>query len=207
MEAVAESIKAHYDYFINICNKGIEQVAKASELFQSKNQIDIDIYSNIVEYNFLTIFLSWESFLENVFVLYLCGMPGLNGLSVNSYVVNIDRGRAYKMLKGIKEFPDWTNTDFIATMAKTYFVNENPFAFLAGETVLIHNKKVRNRISHVSEKCKREFENIVLNYTGMPSTTGSVSDFLLTYCEEFKSTYFLYFINKLKKYAELLCNP
>lgn len=201
------SINEYYDCFVDVCNKAVEQVAKATDMYQSEIKLDINIYYNVVEYNFLLIFLSWECYLENVFLLYMCGKFGINGNSVNRFVSNVDQERALKMLKGSKEYPDWTNIEFITSMANVFFGDKNPFAFLKNETSIIHIKKIRNRISHISDKCKREYEKVVLEYTGIPSTCDSVSDFLLTYSTDNKSTYFIYFINKLRIYAEIVGNP
>ena len=80
-----------------------------------------DIYDSIIEHCFMRIFLAWEIFLEEAFILYLCDAEDLQGNKYTHFAQPKDAEHAYELLKGTKQYPDWTNLDNIKTLSNIFF--------------------------------------------------------------------------------------
>lgn len=163
------------------------------------------IYNAIVEHCFMQIFLAWENFLENSFILYLYGCPDLQGNAYVRYGIPKDRQHAYNMVKGTKNYPDWTNINDVKYLAKTYFENGGPYSIIENIPIEFEDIKViRNRISHISEKSTKAFERLLAK-TIVQSTNIDISDFLMMFKDD-NQTYFSYYMDFLKGYVEAICN-
>lgn len=163
------------------------------------------IYDAIVEHCFMQIFLAWEKFLENSFILYLNASADLQGNTYVRYGIPKDSEHAYNMIKGTKNYPDWTNISDVICLAKIYFENGGPYSIIANNPVEFEDIKViRNRISHVSEKSIKAFERLLAK-TILQTTNVSVGDFLMMFKDN-SQTYFSYYMDFLKGYVEAICN-
>lgn len=204
------TIQEAYDEFddkYTICN---QLLVDSTTLYQNQVQYDgcifnLKMYSAIVEHCFMQIFLAWEIFLEKSFLLYLKGACDLKGNAYVRYALPIDNDHAYNMVKGTKQYPDWTNINEINTLSNIYFENSGPYILLTSNPIeLAQVKTIRNKISHVSEKSTRAF-NSLLAQTIIRSANVSVCDFLMSF-KNGSETYYTYYTDIIKSYVEAICN-
>lgn len=204
------TIEECYNDFIQIYDGYNEMLSDSTILYQQNIGYDEHffskkIYDAIVEYCFMQIYLAWEKFLENSFILYLNGQTDMQGNIYIRYGIPKDKEHAYNMIKGTKNYPDWTNIGDVKCLAKIYFENGGPYSIIENIPVEFDDiKNIRNRISHISEKSIKAFER-VLTKTIMQTTNVSVGDFLMTF-RDHSQTYFSYYLDFLKGYVEAICN-
>lgn len=116
----------------------------------------------------LRMHMSWEDFLENVFVRYLCGGRTASGyspilLQAPFSVINT----AYSSLLDGNKFVNW-NPNNVNTLALRFFNLGEPFssAISASQNKLSEINIVRNRFAHRSDFAAHEFETIIRNTLG-----------------------------------------
>lgn len=204
------TIEECYNGFMKIYDDYNEIISDSTILYQHNIGYDghffsKKIYDAIVEHCFIQIFLAWEKFLENSFILYLNGNADFQGTNYVRYGTPKDNEHAYNMLKGTKNYPDWTNINDVKYLAKIYFENGGPFSIIENIPVEFDDiKNIRNRISHNSEKSAKAFERVLVK-TIMQTTNVSVGDFLMMFKDN-SQTYFSYYMDYLKGYVEAICN-
>ena len=126
---------------------------------------NINLISELV---FLKIFISWETFLEQTFIRYMCGGVTSSGYYPDRYVKPKKIDHAMNILLQNKEYLDWTRWNEVKTWAKNFFKNGEPYepAILGSEVKLNEMKTIRNRIAHHSEASTRKFHTLVRNKLG-----------------------------------------
>lgn len=204
------TIEECYNGFMQIYDGYNEMLSESTILYQQNvgyegHVFSKKIYDALVEHCFMQIFLAWEKFLENSFILYLNGKTDLQGNIFVRYGIPKDNEHAYNMIKGTKNYPDWTNINDVRCLAKIYFENGGPYSIIENIPVEFDDiKNIRNRISHVSEKSIKAFER-VLSKTIMQTTNVDVADFLMMFKDN-SQTYFSYYMDFIKGYVEAICN-
>ncbi len=164
-----------------------------------------DIYDSILEHCFMRIYLSWEIFLEDAFILYLLDQADIKGNKYTRFAYPQDEDHAYRLLKGTKQYPDWTSIDTVNTLSNLFFKNSGPFSFLCSNPVEFSQMKIiRNRISHVSKQSIKAFNK--LTNTQIATTNMSAANFLSTLKDHTTITYYSYYTDIIKVYVEAICN-
>ncbi len=153
-----------------IKNELIQNMNKSLELINRINKIShmlspSEIYS-IYELSFLKIYLSWESFIGRVFILYMIGEKTDSGYVPKRYVTPRDEKHAYDIIKSGRSFPDWLNIEFIREKSELFFENGEPFKPLLYTNTTIkgalQNMKVlRNIIAHASKEAEGKYKNML----------------------------------------------
>ena len=204
------TIEECYNNFKQIYDCYNEMLSDSTILYQQNIEFDghtfsKKIYDAIVEHCFMQIFLAWENFLENSFILYLNANADLQGNTYVRYGIPKDSEHAYNMIKGTKNYPDWTNINEVKCLAKIYFENGGPYSIIESIPIEFEDIKViRNRISHVSEKSIKAFDRLLAK-TIMQTTNVGIGDFLMMFKNN-GQTYFSYYMDFLKCYVEAICN-
>lgn len=163
-----------------------------------------DIYSYIIEHCFMRIYLAWENFLEDAFILFLCGSVDIKGNNYNRFAEPKDEEHAYNLLRGTKQYPDWTNLSNINTLSNLFFENSGPFNLLLSNPVEFqHMKTIRNRISHISKQSIKAFDKFT--NTQIATNKLTAADFLST-LKDSHNTYYSYYTDIIKSYVEAICN-
>lgn len=164
-----------------------------------------DIYDFILEHCFMSIYLSWENFLEDAFILYLLDQADIKGNKYTRFAHPQDEDHAYSILKGTKQYPDWTSIDTVNTLSNLFFENSGPFSLLRSNPVEFSQMKtIRNRISHVSKQSIKTFNN--LTNTQIATTNMSAAAFLSTLKDHTATTYYTHYTDIIKSYVEAICN-
>lgn len=207
---MVNTIEECYNDFMKVYDDCNEMLCESTVLYQQNvgygaYVFSKRIYDALVEHCFMQIFLAWEKFLENSFIVYLNGQADLQGNLYVRYGIPSDNEHAYNMIKGTKNYPDWTNINDVRYLAKIYFENGGPYCIIENIPVEFDDiKNIRNRISHVSEKSKKAFERVLLK-TIIQTTNVNVADFLMMF-KNTTNTYFSYYMDFLKGYVEAICN-
>ncbi len=198
-----------YDKFNDTYNESILMISHSNVFVQNQLQHEGVSYSEkmhyiIIERNFMNIYLAWELFLENSFIAYLLNAQDLQSLVMVKYATPINREHAYDMIRGTKQYPDWTNIDDIKRLANIYFENSGHFSILSSPSPeFLEMKTIRNRISHVSEKSVRSFNNLLSR--NISQTNISPGEYLMKF-KSGSTTYFSFYSEMIKGYVDAICN-
>ena len=195
--------------FMAVYNDQCSMVIDSTILSQSNIQNEGHLFSRamhnaIVENSFMKIFLAWETFLEKSFTLYLQNAPDTKGNNYIRFGYPIDDQHAYDMLRGTKNYPDWTNIDEVNRLAKIYFSHSGPFTVLiTPPPEMLEIKIVRNRISHVSANSLKQFNTLLAK--NISQTNVAPGDYLMMF-RSGTETYFTFYVEMLKDYVNAICN-
>jgi len=162
------------------------------------------IYHQIIEHSFMRVFLAWENFLEDAFISYLCNEEDLQGVKYNRYAETVDEEHAYGMLKGTKQYPDWTNVNNINILSDLFFENSGPFNLLLNNPVEFqHIKTIRNRISHISKQSIQAFNKFTNSQIATNNLTAAA---FLSTLKDSNITFYSFYTDIIKSYVEAICN-
>lgn len=81
----------------------------------------------IAELVFLKIFISWESFLEQTFIRFMCGGVTSSGYCPDRYVKPKKLDHAMNILLQNREYLDWTRWNEVKIWAQNFFKNGEPY--------------------------------------------------------------------------------
>lgn len=196
-----------YNVFESQYENYLEMVAASNELINNveQNLYTVNMHFLMIEKIFMNIYMLWEKFLEDSFVLYMTGKSDMQGIIYNRYACPVDKEHAYEILKGTKQYPDWTNLQEVITLAKLYFESSGPYNLLSSMPVEFNEMKtVRNKISHMSIQSERKFNNLVIQKTSN-GTIKSAGAFLNQFKEN-SITYFEYYTTTLFDYVKAIVN-
>lgn len=134
----------------------------------------------VVEMAFLQAFISWETFLEETFILYLMGKKAPKGRLPRRYVFPPSRKFAAEFIVRGRRFADWTVASTVIERAKRFFHNGEPYI-----TVLrsdLHKfkemKTIRNAIVHSSVNSQEQFKKLVRDKIGTIPPRLTIGGFL-----------------------------
>lgn len=165
-------------------------------------------YIQIVELSFMRLFLTWEGFIEEAFILYLLGKESPNGYKPSRYAVPLNRQHAIDLLASDARHTDWTAAAKIVNRAERFFVNGFPFVNVVRpkSNLLDNMKTIRNALSHDSEEAFGKFETLVRNeLTFFPK--GMVPGVFLATTKPHQTppvTYLQFYADTFRSMAELL---
>jgi len=156
------------DELIQNMNKSLDLIKRINKI---SSMLSSDEIYSIYELSFLKIYLSWESFIGRVFILYMIGEKTDSGYAPKRYVTPRDEKHAYDIIKCGRSFPDWLNIEFIRERSELFFKNGEPFkTALYSKTNIrgaLQNMKVlRNIIVHASKEAEEKYENMLRNELG-----------------------------------------
>lgn len=137
----------------------------------------------ITETAFLLLFLAWENFLEESFVLYLSGEKPPRGRPPHRYTFPPNHRTACEwVIPEGRPYARWTNATEISTRAERFFRAGQPFApVLRGNlNTLEEIRTIRNAIAHRSTSSQEKFEKLVRTKLGTLPPRLSVGRFLVT---------------------------
>jgi len=156
---------------------------------------------------FLKIQLSWEAFLESIFVRYLCGYPSPSGVSPKLLISRQTciTNALQTILEG-KNYLSWSPDETISRSQK-YFDMGEPFstAISTAKHELKNLHIIRNRIAHRSEYAQQNFRNLVRGEIGFNPRGMTPGRFLMMKkpsAGRKKITYLAHYLDIL----QILCN-
>lgn len=202
-----DGVKHAYAQFNDEIDSIFVLLNKSIELYDKDSlKYDQDLHYMITETCFVKMFNSWEYFLEKTFIFYLLGHESVSGKTYPCCVRPIDEKHAYDILKGTKSYPKWTDHRERSCLARLYFENSGPFACLDENPIELQEVlDIRNSIAHRSAKSKSDFQKVQIRYLGVVEDDRA-AEYLLRLRSKEKETYFSYYAEYLKMYAEKICN-
>lgn len=152
---------------------------------------------NIAGLSLLRMHLSWEDFLERVFLRYMCGAKTLSGYMPNlTMAPALTISVAYNnLLKPGQNYLNWTPQN-TRTWAANHFQAGQPFetAIAASLQTLTDISTVRNVFAHRSEFAKQKFQILVRRELGyLPRGISPGQFLLLTVPNQLTRPTYLYF--------------
>lgn len=158
---VVDQAKRLYDVIKPFCDGSINSIGR--------KQIHRKQANRFLGLAFLSVLSGWEEFVEVSFIRYLAGSKTKNRYAPKMRIGSCESiGHAYEILSGqlhfdpTKKYTNWTSFQKVIDKAKLFFVNGEPYSLVTPQEITIINNanKVRNRVAHGSQKCKREFREV-----------------------------------------------
>jgi len=136
--------------------------------------------SMITELAYLTVYLAWEHFVEQSFILYMLGKPSPRGTVFPRYVMPPDREHALQLARGDGRFTDWGTCDMIVAGAKRFLRDGDPYtsAVQPMTNTMNDTKTIRNAMAHKSSESHQKFETLVRKELGFLPSGMTVGLFL-----------------------------
>jgi hypothetical protein len=135
----------------------------------------------IAELAYLKVFLSWERFLEQSFLRYLCGCKDKR-IKMRCFVVfpNLEHASMLVTPEG-RRYAEWADASTVRERAKRFFKNGEPYWSALGQVMqrLDEMRIIRNCIAHQSSHASTRFEGIVRQAIGTVPRGITPGDFLL----------------------------
>lgn len=135
----------------------------------------------MVELAYMRVFLAWETFLEEAFILYMTGATAPRVRAPRRYVLPPSRVWAEKAVTEGKEYAKW-DAQNVASRALRYFADGRPFTDLlrGNQTLFDEAAKIRNAVAHESKNARAKFETVVRSKLGALPPNVTVGGFLCT---------------------------
>jgi hypothetical protein len=136
------------------------------------------------EASFLLVFSSWEAFLKDTFLAFMCGGQTATGYHPESFVRCKDLEHAKKLLRHGRRFVSWTVPSDTQERAILWFKGGEPFdsSLSAMSTQLDVMRRIRNGIAHESTDAKEKFRSAVRQLLGFVPRRVTPGSILLTPC-------------------------
>lgn len=128
-------------------------------------------------------FSKYESILEEIFILYCQGKPGMSGVPVGSYLSPTSPGHARSLVKSGMTFLEWNSPDNVIARCETYLLPDNPIflAITTNRERLSNIRKVRNAIAHASVEAAAQLRSVIRSELGvLPPRPMTAGEFLIT---------------------------
>ena len=200
----------HLDEFKAKCDWALRVYFDAVSLY-NENKVDgfsADMKEMIIENVILNVWSSWERFLEEIFIAYMQGSKSDNGDAVVTYATPVDDEHAYRLIKNLLNYPDWTEVDKILINAENFFEDGGSFKLLKTLKGDINAfKTIRNAIAHTSKKARKDFENLVRGKVGHLPENITPAIFVSEHRagkRKTDPTYFQYYVEFLRDSAIML---
>jgi hypothetical protein len=197
------NLKAIKTDFLLKVDESLKFIQKINSAVQKKRvSLDNLEISTLYEVSFLKIFTEWERFLENSFIGYLMG-KSTKKLKPKMITKRMSVDKAYDLIKGTKQYPDWTKVEDILTLASLFFITLNPYDSILRTThkELSQIKIIRNAITHISKNSTESFRKLVRSELASYNINISPGEFLMQ--NQSASEQYLSFYSNLLKTCSL----
>lgn len=146
---------------------------------EAKYHIGPKYIQQIIGLAFLSIMATWEDFLSEILLKYMCSHKFIHPSPITCKIPNIpNMDIAKRIVMGGRKFNnpnsylDYTNLQDFKNDVNT-FLNNIPFAIEKDDIDLIkHASTIRNRVAHESEKCKNEFISLLQIHSNTNKNQG-----------------------------------
>lgn len=174
----------------------------------------------IVALCFMDIVTGWEDFIESCFIRYLAGATSPNGYNpILRCGCAKSISHAYQLASGKSEFKigsnylQWQNHKDVVETAKVFFERGEPFSRLSQlqKDRLLDAIKIRNRVAHASEKCKKDFGVVSRQHVQKVHQGFSAGQLLIDKSSKGfgnavpKQSYFMHYLKLFQDMAQLIC--
>ena len=178
--SLSQSLQNFRDTILTI--NGLIVSAHAIDAATGKTLWSANETAFITESAFFKMFIAWETFLEESFILYLTGNQSISGTVVRKYANPVDEAHAHKFLIGNMKFVDWSDPKKVITLAEIYFDAGEPYktAINSIHSHLQDLKTIRNAAAHLSSTTTGQLDALAIRKLGRPYTRISVYNLITT---------------------------
>jgi hypothetical protein len=136
----------------------------------------------MLELSFLRIFATWEDFLEETFIRYMCRGKTASAYCPKCYATPTSMEHALAILKGSRPFASWTSPSEIRERAKLFFKGGEPYenAVASAARELEEMRQIRNSVAHRSGSAWDQFQDMARKNLGYRPRGLSPGSFLAT---------------------------
>ena len=161
----------------------------------------------IVDAAFLKFYISWETFLESIFISFLMGENTIIGTTVPKCITARDEHHAENILIGTNTYFDWTNPESVRKLSKLFLEDENTIGnnVLAIQTELFDLKTIRNAAAHITSTTQTKLDSVASKLLNHQQTNTTVSDLIVKNMPGTSHTIFEYYQILLDSIAESIC--
>lgn len=171
-------------------------------------QNPIDLHTDAgIEAAFLQFHKSWEVFLEDTMLSFLCGKQPLTGPAITPKFIVTDFEDARNIFYQEKPYKEWTNKEEINTRFKIFFVTVNDTNRIIDslrpiQTTMDEIKFIRNSIAHSSFSTKEKISKLYQRKLGGNPILNRPSEFLTKQDSQNRgATYFDTYLNTMETTA------
>ena len=165
----------------------------------------------MLELAFLRVFLAWEVFVEQSFLLYVMGAAPLKGRRVHRFVFPPSRNVAEEWLTDGRDYATWSSAAAVGQRAQRYFREGRPFTGVLrrNQNFLDETRFIRNAIAHRSGDAQDKFEAMVRNKLGALPPNATAGSFLAATVPGVAPplTFWESYTKKLAQLADLIVRP
>jgi hypothetical protein len=171
-------------------------------------QSPVDLHTNAgIEAAFLQFHKSWEVFLEDTMLSFLCGKQPLSGLPITPKFTVADFEDARNIFYQDKPYKEWTTKEEINKRFQIFFVTVNDTNRILDslrpvQTTMDEIKFIRNSIAHSSFSTKEKISKLYQKKLGGNPVLSRPSEFLIKPdSQNAGSTFFDTYVNTIETTA------
>jgi hypothetical protein len=164
------SVTAVHGVFLRQVNQSVSLLASVRRRGTPFFQLE-----QIAELVYLRVYSSWETFLEESFIRFMCGAPCASGSRPKCYVKPRNIEHARELIIGPRlRYADWTDPDVVIERAELVFSGGRPYGTPVRAAVLELNdmRAIRNCIAHRSVDARNRFGALVQRRLGVARKLG-----------------------------------
>ncbi len=164
------SVTAVYAGFVRQVNQSVSLLASVRRRGTPFFQLE-----QIAELVYLRVYSSWEMFLEESFIRFMCGAPCASGLRPKCYVKPRNIEHARELIIGPRlRYADWTDPVVVIERAELVFSEGRPYANLVRAALVELNdmRTIRNCIAHRPVDARNKFGVLVQRRLGVAHSLG-----------------------------------
>lgn len=153
---------------------------------------------------FLKFFISWESYLEDIFKCILSGEPSIGGAIIPTLVHAQNEDHAREIIVGVHKYFDWANHEFVLRISDILIGIPNPVhsAINSIKSNLQDMRTLRNASAHITSTTQTPLNSLYQRLSGMQKNDTIPSDILFENEPTTQKTYWNYYKDLLDIAAE-----
>lgn len=167
----------------------------------------LDHQAFIVDAAFLKFYISWETFLESIFSLYLMGEQTIAGTTVPACITARDQKHASNILIGCNTYFDWSSPELVRKISKLYLEEDNTIGnnILSIQQDLLDLKIIRNAAAHITVTTQTKLDSVASRIMGHQQINTTVSGLIMSNKPGTNHSLFQYYKVLLDATAECIC--
>ncbi|MDP2115979.1 MAG: hypothetical protein Q8J71_01085 [Brevundimonas sp.] len=112
---------------------------------------------------FLAAFRAYETFLEEIFVLYVMGKKSRSSVTAHAFLKPRSSAHAIQLMQSSMPYLEWNTPDKVIARAELYLRDGEPIksALTRNRAALAETRWIRNRIAHGSGEAQTKYQNVV----------------------------------------------
>lgn len=149
----------------------IGEIARLEALAGSRTKTQLHAYrlEALYEMAYLRIFVSWESFLEQAFLRFLCGYTSVHGAATllpgTNFLANL--AQAETAVLGGNTYVLWHNPTKVVNRCRRFFHTSTIESIVASNTARLEAfAAIRHRIAHAQSDAKQKFDSATMLLVG-----------------------------------------